>query len=522
MPVQPTFPGVYIEEIPSGVRTIVGVATSITAFIGRAPRGSVNVPVRIQSFADFDRVFGGLSVDSTMSYAVQQYFLNGGTDAVIVRVHNPSAAGEDDLATIAIPSGGGTLTLDAASPGAWGNNLRASVDHHTKDEDAPVPDQNLFNLIIEEIIPGTDPIAVEATETFLNLSRDASSARFVTKVLAQESAFVRVRGAIPAERPDATPSPLQASGGDDGQPITDDQISHPDLEDDKQGIFALRKADLFNLLCIPPLTREDDIGPATRDAALKFCTDRRAMFIVDPPSNWNEARDVTDQAIGLDSLSLTNRKNGAIYFPRVKMPDPLLENRLEEFVPCGVVAGIMARTDAQRGVFKAPAGQEATLTGVRELTVKLTDGEQGQLNPIGVNCLRNFPIVGNVVWGARTLDGADRLASEWKYVPVRRLALFMEESLYRGTQFAVFEPNDEPLWAQLRLNVGAFMQNLFRQGAFQGTSPREAYFVKVDKETTTQNDINLGIVNILVGFAPLKPAEFVILKIQQMAGQVQT
>src|SRR5215211_6679133 len=184
MPVQPTFPGVYIEEIPSGVRTIVGVATSITAFIGRAPRGSVNVPVRIQSFADFDRVFGGLSVDSTMSYAVQQYFLNGGTDAVIVRVHNPSAAGEDDLATIAIPSGGGTLTLDAASPGAWGNNLRASVDHHTKDEDAPVPDQNLFNLIIEEIIPGTDPIAVEATETFLNLSRDASSARFVTKVLA--------------------------------------------------------------------------------------------------------------------------------------------------------------------------------------------------------------------------------------------------------------------------------------------------------------------------------------------------
>jgi phage tail sheath protein FI len=204
------------------------------------------------------------------------------------------------------------------------------------------------------------------------------------------------------------------------------------------------------------------------------------------------------------------------------MPDPLRENRLEEFVPCGVVAGICARTDAQRGVWKAPAGLDAGLLGVRELSTRLTDDEHGQLNPLGVNALRAFPVVGLVVWGARTLEGADRLASEWKYLPVRRLALFIEESLYRGTQWVVFEPNDEPTWAQIRLNVGAFMHNLFRQGAFQGQSPRDAYFVKCDKDTTTQNDINLGIVNILVGFAPLKPAEFVIIKLQQMAGQVQT
>ncbi|HXU59152.1 MAG TPA: phage tail sheath C-terminal domain-containing protein, partial [Verrucomicrobiae bacterium] len=151
----------------------------------------------------------------------------------------------------------------------------------------------------------------------------------------------------------------------------------------------------------------------------------------------------------------------------------------------------------------------------------LTDGENGQLNPLGLNCLRSFPVAGNLVWGARTLVGADLLASEWKYLPVRRTALFLEESLYRGTQWVVFEPNDEPLWAQIRLNIGAFMQNLFRQGAFQGRSPREAYIVKCDRETTTQNDINLGIVNILVGFAPLKPAEFVVIRIQQMAGQVE-
>ena len=193
-----------------------------------------------------------------------------------------------------------------------------------------------------------------------------------------------------------------------------------------------------------------------------------------------------------------------------------------DFAPCGAVAGVFARTDAQRGVWKAPAGLDATLTGVPELRVPLTDAEIGQLNPLGVNCLRALPVVGRVVWGARTLRGADRLASEWKYIPVRRLTLFVEESLYRGTQWVVFEPNDEPLWAQIRLNVGAFMQNLFRQGAFQGRTPQQAYLVKCDEETTTQNDIDRGIVNILVGFAPLKPAEFVLLKIQQLAGQIQT
>jgi len=213
-------------------------------------------------------------------------------------------------------------------------------------------------------------------------------------------------------------------------------------------------------------------------------------------------------------------RNAALYFPRVVQPDPERDRQLDTFAPCGIIAGVMARTDSQRGVWKAPAGLDAALNGIQGLQVNLTDDENGQLNPLGINCLRAFPVNGRVVWGARTLRGADQLADEYKYIPVRRLALFIEESLYRGTQWVVFEPNDEPLWAQIRLNVGAFMQNLFRQGAFQGKTPREAYFVKCDKETTTQNDINLGIVNILVGFAPLKPAEFVIIKIQQIAGQI--
>jgi hypothetical protein len=223
----------------------------------------------------------------------------------------------------------------------------------------------------------------------------------------------------------------------------------------------------------------------------------------------------------LDKNSTLRHKNAALYYPRPLIADPLNDFRLRPIAPSGTIAGLYARTDSNRGVWKAPAGTEAVLRGAQKLEYSLTDSENGVLNPLAINCLRNLPVYGNVSWGARTLDGSDQQASEWKYIPVRRLALYIEESLYRGTQWVVFEPNDEPLWAQIRLNAGAFMHNLFLQGAFQGKTPREAYFVKCDKETTTQNDINLGIVNIVVGFAPLKPAEFVIIKIQQIAGQIE-
>jgi phage tail sheath protein FI len=217
-----------------------------------------------------------------------------------------------------------------------------------------------------------------------------------------------------------------------------------------------------------------------------------------------------------------NREYATLLFTRIKQSNILVNNEIEEFVPCGMVAGVFARTDADRGVWKAPAGLDAGLAGLSDFTVQLTDNNNGQLNQLGVNCLRSFPVYGSVVWGARTIDGADQLASEWKYIPVRRTALFIEESLYRGTKWVVFEPNDEPLWAQIRLNIGAFMHDLFRKGAFQGKTPKEAYLVKCDSETTTQNDINSGVVNILVGFAPLKPAEFVMIQIQQLAGQIDT
>jgi hypothetical protein len=247
-----------------------------------------------------------------------------------------------------------------------------------------------------------------------------------------------------------------------------------------------------------------------------LCVLRRAFLIVDPDPNATVATIVPIPS----ALTGSDARNSAIFFPQIRAADPLQQGALADFPPCGFVAGVFARTDSSRGVWKSPAGSDASLNGATGLAITMSDAENGQLNPLAVNCLRTLPIYGNVVWGSRTLQGQNDRGSEWKYIAVRRMALFLEESLYRGTQWVVFEPNDEPLWAQIRLNIGAFLQGLFRQGAFQGRTPREAYFVKCDSETTTQADINLGIVNILVGFAPLKPAEFVIIKLQQIAGDI--
>jgi Bacteriophage tail sheath protein len=203
----------------------------------------------------------------------------------------------------------------------------------------------------------------------------------------------------------------------------------------------------------------------------------------------------------------------------VEFPDPV-SNTTVQLGPCGAAAGVWASTDDARGVWKAPAGTAAGIAGVSDLAVHIGDGESGVLNPIAVNCLRNLPLIGPVSWGARTAAGADQLASQWKYIPVRRTALYIEESIRRGTQWAVFEPNAEPLWSAIRLNVGAFMNGLFKQGAFGGTTPSQAYLVQCDATNNPQSSIDQGILNILVGFLPLYPAEFVIIQIEQLVGQL--
>ena len=266
----------------------------------------------------------------------------------------------------------------------------------------------------------------------------------------------------------------------------------------------------FSLLAVPGWG-----SPAMVDEGMNYCQNRTlqdVFYIGDMSEDDNEPSEAEDFRTSLTSPN----SYGAVYFPWLRALDPSGQSPEPILLPpSGYIAGLYARIDNKRGVWKAPAGTEATLGGARGLAVSLTDTQQGNLNRRNVNVIRRFPVAGIVSWGARTITSDP----EWKYVPVRRMAIFLRVSIYNGIQWAVFEPNDEDLWAALRLNVGAFMTTLFRQGAFQGSSPSQAFFVKVDSETTTQADINLGVVNMLVGFAPLKPAEFVVVRISQKAGQ---
>ncbi len=538
MPSALTYPGVYIEEIPSGVHTIVGVATSITAFVGRAASGPISTATTINGFGDYERIFGGLSSISAMSYAVRDFFLNGGTQAVIVRLYHASAvAGDQDKSQFDVD----TLTFEAADSGSWGANLRAFVDRNVNDGVATslglTDKTDLFNLTVFENIPGG------LRETFRNLSVKPSPRR-VDAVLNAQSKLVRWRGAAPdpklvipgkaildglataataqttsQNKLDAAKQKLaalpkgatqaekdaaqkdvddattqlatdtaalktaqrkltgdQAAGGvvfdklttaqnagdaaavtaaqnslkaSDGVALVAADFNPNNAQNDKTGLFTLDQVVLFNLLCIPPYV--DDIhngqieGPVTT-LATTYCEQRRAMFLVDPPTAWTDANSVVTD-VSNNGLPATSA-NAAVYFPRLSQPDPNQDNQPDVFVPCGTMAGVYARTDAQRGVWKAPAGIDASLNGTPNLTVLLSDGENGQLHPLAVNCLRNFPIIGRVSWGARTTKGADILADDYKYVPVRRTALYIEQSLFDGLQWVVFEPNAEPLWAR--------------------------------------------------------------------------
>ncbi len=312
---------------------------------------------------------------------------------------------------------------------------------------------------------------------------------------------------------------FELTGGADGTPPGAAEMIGTNAIEPPTGMFALDNVDLFNIMCLP---RAVELGATDRDAiysnAISYCEDRRAMLVLDIPDGTTTLDEMTDLLAEYEAAGYRS-ENASLYYSRPLIPDPTDDFRLRAIGASGTIAGLYARTDTARGVWKAPAGIEATLEGVSRMEAQINDGQNGVLNPLGVNALRTFPIYGTICWGSRTMVGADALASEWAYVPVRRLALMLEESLFRGTQWVVFEPNDEPTWANIRLNVGAFMNGLFQQGAFQGAAPRDAYYVKCDAETTTQNDIDLGIVNIEVGFAPLKPAEFVVIRFRQIVNQ---
>ncbi|MCA0374224.1 MAG: phage tail sheath subtilisin-like domain-containing protein [Gemmatimonadetes bacterium] len=305
------------------------------------------------------------------------------------------------------------------------------------------------------------------------------------------------------------------AGDDDaGAPPTNVDLAHPSLEAAQRGLWLLTQADHFDLLCIPPvLGAEGDVQRSTWDAAAQFAVTRRALLLVDAPATWGAVADVTPAAVAQVITPGDACANAALYVPRIVAADPLQGNARRTCAACGAVAGVFARTDLQRGVWKAPAGLDARLMSALDVAWPIDDAAQAMLNPRGFNALRVLPRVGPAVWGARTLQGDDALGSVWKYVPVRRLALHIEESVVRGLQWVVFEPQGEPLWTAVRSVVHAFLDALWRQGAFAGTTPREAFLVQCDRSTMTQADIDAGRLRFLLGFAPQRAGEFVSLHV---------
>ncbi len=625
MPVQTTYPGVYVIEEPSGVRTIAGVSTSVATFIGRTKMGPLNEPMLCLNFSDFERTFSADTTVSEMTHAVRLFFMNGGTQCYIVRIASMAAVAGDGKSKLALKKGiADVFTAIAKTAGKIGDTIYVAV---TKNEVivAPAPADCLFTLEIFRQVdnPGGLPIRKDF-ERWTALSMRSDNPRYAKDFINQHSNLINLDTLTLTNAPvditkgysesgvaiadnvldtldgkqfrisvdgnsfmtvdlGAAKIPLlsaltartgiknaieKATGKDTvnvtfpasklriESEIGGDVVIQAAAINDVSSLLKLgakqggaetsrykplaggadgatpqiadyraaydkidKEVDIFNLMILPRDLDAAALAPQSLwGEASIFCQKRRAFLLMDALEAWDTVQKATNPTTGVNSLRQGLVKDhSAVFYPRLKIQD----NGLDKYIGAtGAIAGLMARTDSSRGVWKAPAGTEADIRGISGLEYRFSDGENGVLNPHAVNTLRIFPN-GIVNWGARTMDGDDDFGSEYKYIPIRRTALFIEESLYRGLKWVVFEPNDEPLWAQIRLNVGAFMHNLFRQGAFQGQQKKEAYFVKCDRETTTQNDINLGIVNVWVGFAPLKPAEFVILHLQQMTGQIQ-
>jgi phage tail sheath protein FI len=534
-----SFPGIYIQELPSNAHTIAAAPTSVTVFVGyvhpfKTAASNFKRALEIFSFSDYERLFGGFyqsgAIDATVAYAVNDFFLNGGTDAFVVGLQPQHYFDKDGNTTgpveaanaVLAKSGGNGIQFNALEPtdsvpmNVTINNVQADSASH-------------FNIADVIVTYGNQ------TEVYRKISLDKTNNP-------QNYLETRINGisALVTVTPGATyPTVFSGSNFTETEklaataPSTTVGVFDPaDFLSAFQADSSLDKLQVFNLLVVPGV-----VNNAVLSEALAFCERKLAFLIMDPPpedvadppTNWigdflgNTAGD-TDGNIAPQS------SNGALYFPYLKSSNPITGLPSDPagtpftLPPSGFVAGIFARTDTNRGVWKAPAGLETTIldtTGVVD-GGRMTDMRQGALNNIGVNCIRSFPGAGTVVFGSRTLVSANTAFQQWKYVPVRRMALFLEQTLKLNLTWVIFEPNDEPLWVAIRVSIESFMLSLFHQGAFAGAKPSDSFQVKCDSSTTTPQDVDNGRVNIVVAFAPLKPAEFVIVKIAQLAGQAQS
>ncbi len=511
-------PGVYVEEVSAGPRPIEGVSTSTTGFVGLTERGPTE-PRLVTSWLDYQRWYGSFIPTSTsfLPFSAKGFFDNNGRRAFIARIVGDGALASSD----ALDTAGGAqqLVATASGPGIWGDRVYVEVSDGSRSG---------FRLRISYFrnVPLDPATAVaDATEDYDDLGLDPAGSRYVITTINNASQLVQVDWADSATAPDRPVNQAWTAlaGGDEGAAITatryigDNTPATP--PDQRTGLAGLETIDEISILCVP-----DEVHPGLagggqqgqiRNAIVNQCErlqDRFAVLQVE-----SGAGNVTAIQPTIDTTY------AAIYYPWIRVFNPLNQDTVL-IPPGGHVTGIYARVDVERGVHKAPANE--VVRGIvtedlpgnrRPLEYHITRGEHDILNPRGVNVTRDFRADGRGirVWGARTLSSD----AQWRYVNVRRLFIFIEESIDEGTQWVVFEPNFEPTWARVRRSITAFLNSVWRSGALVGNTPDEAFFVKCDRTTMSQDDIDNGRLICLIGVAPVKPAEFVIFRISQKTAE---
>ncbi|HEX7317656.1 MAG TPA: phage tail sheath subtilisin-like domain-containing protein [Pyrinomonadaceae bacterium] len=532
-------PGVYIEEL-AGPKPIQGVGTSTGAFVGIAERGPINSPQLITNLTQFGDVFGSFMPKAFLAYGVQHFFLEGGTRCYVVRAFKPSGppTGQDptpdisraDLFTLTGNTGDMAMAVLASSEGAWGDrvSVQASAAGFSPDADpqndprfklsifidgAPTPAEVFDQLSMNEFDGATDFPNPDHVEVRIN-----GVSKYITVIDATDN-----RTKITP--PFFTTTPVKLTGGSDGAPLgsTNADFKPADLIGavststvPASGLNAFDAVDDINIVAIPDLVNPGFASADARAAtllALTYCTNRKDCFFVADTPGGQSPQNALAYKRGQSpfSGSAFNSKFGALYYPWIYATDPIT-GKLKLLPPSGAVAGSYSAADVRVGVHKAPAGTEdGYLNAAADIERIVTKGEQDTLNPEGVNVIRKFPDAGVVIWGARTLSSDP----EWRYVNVRRLFNFLEESILKGTQGLVFEPNDKSLWKRIIRDVGAFLKIQWMEGKLVGDKPEKAFFVKCDEETNPPEIVDAGMVVTLIGVAPSKPAEFVIFRIRQ-------
>ncbi|HEX2926967.1 MAG TPA: phage tail sheath C-terminal domain-containing protein [Ruminiclostridium sp.] len=507
-------PGVYVEEVSSGVKPIEGVGTSVGAFIGVAERGVIGKAVLVTNWSQYVTEFGGFIPNAYLAYAVYNFFAEGGTSCYVVR----AASNDAQKASYIVKDGGGEdlFEITARSEGTWGNRVSVEIGKSSNGQEhgfklnikytelSSFKDEYVGEEVEGELVEVFDNLLITNFEekindvsSFINVKLliDLTDMDYIVENLKKVPAFTQEK------------KPIVFTNGKDGISY----IEYIDSENQKLGINAFTPIDDINIIAAPDVA--DMIQ--NRDIILEilnYCKKRKdCFFVIDPPHGLSpqEVKDFKEGAGDFKGNSF-NSSFGALYYPWVFISDPLTGKK-KLIPPSGSVVGTYAYVDSTRGVHKAPAGTTDgyldTVVGVENIVTK---GEQELLNPIGINVIRSLP-EGICIWGARTLSSD----SEWRYINIRRLMMYIEESVDKASQWVVFEPNEPTLWGKVKRNIAAFLSRVWRDGALYGSTQEEAFFVKVDEENNPPATRDAGQLVIEVGVAPVKPAEFVIIKVSQ-------